>query len=129
VFNLRSHPSSSNPPGILLVANIWWAESVLKPFAAVIDIELPHCPILVASKGFSRIIAPSTPQLYIEDAQPMFFPARELLRKLVSLDQGDPARYRAFCLPKICSPPLGLCRPTDIGIDALFESLKLLGHP
>jgi hypothetical protein len=68
--------STSNPPGILL-ADIW-AESVLQPFTDNVNLDQPHCPILAASKGFSRDTNLATPQLYLNDAQPMFFPAGEL---------------------------------------------------
>jgi hypothetical protein len=44
--------SPGNPPGIFL-PNIWQA-LVLEPFAAILDMEHPHCPILAASEGFSR---------------------------------------------------------------------------
>jgi hypothetical protein len=118
--------SDGDPPGILL-ADIW-ADQILAPFEAILDLELPHCPILAASEGFSRAIAQQTPQLYLEDAQPLFFPAGELISKLVLLTEGDPT-YRAIFLPKICSPPLGLHWPTDIGIDAFMESITLLGTP
>jgi hypothetical protein len=106
--------STSNPPDILL-ANIW-AKLDLQPFAAIADVDQPHCPILAASEGFSRATAPATPQLYIDDPQPMFFPAGELFIELVAIDQSNPT-YRAFFLPGNCSPLLSLCWPTDIGID------------
>jgi hypothetical protein len=57
----------------------------------------------------------------------MLFPAGKLFSKLDTIDQGDPT-YQAFFLPKICSPPLGLHWPTNIGIDTFLESLKTLGR-
>jgi hypothetical protein len=65
--------SPGNPPGILL-ADIWQA-SVLQPFAAVLDMEQPHCPILGASEGFSRATPSPTPALYLADANPLFLPS------------------------------------------------------
>jgi hypothetical protein len=118
--------STSNPPGILL-ANIW-ANLVLQPFLDVVDMDQPHCPILAASEGFLLAIAPVTPQLYIEDAQPFLFPTGKLFSEQVTIGQGDPT-YQTIFLPEICSPPLGLRWPLDIDIKAFFESITLLGCP
>jgi hypothetical protein len=86
--------SPINPPDILL-GDIW-AALVLQPFEAFIDVEKPHCPTPAASEGFSRNSASDIPQLYIEDAQLMFFPAGELLSKLVAINQGDPTYCTFF---------------------------------
>jgi hypothetical protein len=75
-----SASSTGNPP--VLLANIW-AKSVLQPFAAMIDMDQPHCPIMAASKVLSH--ATITAQLYIEDAQPMVFSAGEILSNLVDI--------------------------------------------
>jgi hypothetical protein len=79
---------TSNPPGILL-ANIW-AEKVLQPFAAIINLEKPCCPLLAASEGFSRAIASATPQLYLDDAKSVFLLVGKLLSELVLLNQSNP---------------------------------------
>jgi hypothetical protein len=120
-----SADTPGNPPGILL-ADIWQA-SVLQPFAAVVDMEDPQRPILAASKGFSHATVSLTPDLYLADANPLIFPADELLSKLVQIPQGAPT-YHAIFLPEICYPPLGLRWPTDIGIEAFMKSLELLGR-
>jgi hypothetical protein len=97
--------STGNPPGILL-ADIW-AESVLQPFANDVDLDQPHCPTLAASEGLSCATDSETPQIYLDDAQPMLSPAGEQLSEQVTIASSDPT-YRAFFLPEICSPPLGL---------------------
>jgi hypothetical protein len=79
--------SPGNPPGILL-ADIWQA-SVLQPFASIVDMEHPHCPILAASEGFSRATTPPTPELYLADSKPLFFLAGELFSKSVEIEPGD----------------------------------------
>jgi hypothetical protein len=80
--------SPGNPPGILL-ADIWQA-SVLQPFAAVLNMEQPHCPILAASEGFSRATpSPTPPELYLADANPLFFSAGELFSKSVEIEPGE----------------------------------------
>jgi hypothetical protein len=43
----------------------------------------------------------------------------------MEIKPGD-LTYRAIFLPKICSPPLGFCWPTDIGLEAFVKSLELL---
>jgi hypothetical protein len=94
--------SPGNPPGILL-ADIWQA-SVLQPFTAALIMEHPHCPILVASEGFSRPTTSPTPKLYLADTNPLFFPSGELFSKSVEIEPGD-STYRAVFLLKVCSPP------------------------
>jgi hypothetical protein len=120
-----SAATASDPAGILL-ANIW-QESVLQPFSDLINLDQPHCPILAASEGFSRATTSPTPQLFLDDAKPMFFPAGELISEMVVLIANSGPTYRAFYLPETCSPPLGFCWPTDLSMDDFFESLKLLG--
>mgnify|MGYP000223133037 CR=1 FL=1 len=78
--------SPGNPPGILL-ADIWQA-SVLQPFAAILDMEQPHCPILAASEGFSQATTSPTPELHLADTKPLFFPAGELFSESVEIDSG-----------------------------------------
>jgi hypothetical protein len=77
-----------------------WADSVIQLFATMINLDKPHCPILATSEGFSRDIAPATSQLYIDDAQAMFFPNGKLFSEQAKIDHGDPA-YRTIFLPKI----------------------------
>jgi hypothetical protein len=117
--------SPGDPPGILL-ADIWQA-SVLQPFTAVLDMEHPHCPIIAASEGFSCATTSSTPEFYLTDAKPLFFPAGKLFSKSVEIEPGE-STYLAIFLPKICSPPLGLRWPTDIGLDEFVKSLELVGR-
>jgi hypothetical protein len=93
----------------------------------MIDLNHPHCPILAASEGFSRATTSPTPQLYLEDDQPVFFPAGELLSKMVAIANSGPT-YQAFYLPETCSPPLAFCWSTNLSINDFFESLKLLGR-
>jgi hypothetical protein len=78
--------SPGNPPGILL-ADIWQA-LVLQPFAAVLNMEQPHCPILAASEGFLQATTSPTPELYLANAKPLFFPAGKLFSKSVEIDPG-----------------------------------------
>jgi hypothetical protein len=37
--------------------------------------------------------------------------------------------YRSYFLPEVCSPPIGLIWPTDIGYDLFIESIQALGRP
>jgi hypothetical protein len=64
--------SSDEPPGILLP--IIWAELVLQPFDPLIisELNLPHCPILAASEGFSIEVLSATQSLYLDDAKLCF---------------------------------------------------------
>jgi hypothetical protein len=117
--------SPGDPPGIIL-ADIWQA-SVLQPFAAVLDMEQLHCPILAASEGFSQATPFPTPELYLADTNRLFFPADELFSKSAVIEPGE-STYQALFLPKICSSSLGFRWPTDIGLDAFVKSLKLLGR-
>jgi hypothetical protein len=117
--------TSGDPPGIVLV-DIWQA-SFLQPFPAILaDMEHPHCPILMASEGFSHATVFPTPELYFADGKPLFYPAGELISESVEFDQGDHT-YQAILLLEICSPPLNFCWPKDIGIEAFIKSLELLG--
>jgi hypothetical protein len=73
-------------------------------------------------------MASPTPQLYLEDAHPLFFPTEELLCSIIDDDQAGSA-YRSFLLPEICSPPLGLAwPPTSIGFAKCKESVQALGR-
>lgn len=65
---------ASNEPAGILLSDIW-TEPVLHRFLTMLDLDQPHCPVLAASEGFSRATASPTPQLYLEDANPMFLPA------------------------------------------------------
>jgi hypothetical protein len=118
--------SQDDTPGILYEA--LWDLSVLEPFESFLNPEEPHCPVLAASEGFSRYMASPTPQLYLEDAHPLFFPTEELLCSIIDDDQAGSA-YRSFLLPEICSPPLGLAwPPTSIGFAKCKESVQALGR-
>jgi hypothetical protein len=111
-------------PGILF--EDIWSPSVLVPFEKVLTIDAPHCPVLAASEGFSRAIPSPTPQLYLEDAKPLFFPSGELLCGTVEIGPAG-STYRSFFLPEICSPPLGLVWPTNVSFDDFKESIRALG--
>jgi hypothetical protein len=63
--------------------------SVLQPFAAVLDMEQPHSPILAASEAFSRVTTSPTPELYLANAKPLFFPAGELFNESVEIEAGE----------------------------------------
>jgi hypothetical protein len=112
---------STNKPAGILLADIW-KELVLQLFSAMLDLDQPRCPILAASEGSQ------TPQLYLDDSQPMFFPAGKLISTVVEVKNGGPT-YRAFYLPETCSPPLGFRWPTTLSVEDFFESLRLLGRP
>jgi hypothetical protein len=71
-------------------------------------------------------ITSPTPQLYLEDAQPLFSPSGELLCGTINTVPAG-STYRSFLLPDICSPLLGLVWPTDIGFDVFKESIRALG--
>jgi hypothetical protein len=118
---------STNKPAGILLADIW-KELVLQLFSAMLDLDQPHRPILAASEGFSRATTSQTPQLYLDDSQPMFFPAGKLISTVVEVENGGPT-YRAFYLLETCSPPLGFCWPTTLSVEDFFESLRLLGRP
>jgi hypothetical protein len=121
-----SDGSTSNPPGILL-ANIW-AELVVQPFLAMMDLGDPHCPLMSASEGFSCVTTSPTPQLYFDDAQPMFIPTGEFLSDVVILDKDKPM-YRASILPKLCFPfqllKLFICDTFDLYHKQLKKSVGL----
>jgi hypothetical protein len=89
--------------------------------------EHPHCHILAASEGFSRATTSPTPELYLSDANPLFFPAGELLSKSVEIGAGD-STYQSVFITEIFSPSLGFCWPTDIGLDTFVKSLEFLGR-
>jgi hypothetical protein len=112
-------------PGILY-EDIWDA-TVTTTFADLINSEDPHCPVLAASEGFSRAVVSATPKLYLDDAKPLFFPSGELLCETVAMSTGT--TYRSYFLPEVCSPPIGLIWPTDIGYDLFTESIQALGRP
>jgi hypothetical protein len=84
--------------------------------------------VFAASEGFSRATASPTPQLYLEDANPMFLPAGKLLSDMVVVETTGPI-YITFFFPETCSPPIGFCWPTTISIDDFFESVCLLSRP
>jgi hypothetical protein len=81
--------SPGDPPGILLM-DIWQA-LVLQPFTTILNMEQPHCPILVVSEGFSRATISPTPELYFAEAKPLFFPADKLFSESMEIELGDPA--------------------------------------
>jgi hypothetical protein len=101
----------SNDPGIFL-ADIWH-KSALKVFGTALDPDIAHCPLLVATKGLSRNIVTPSMKTYLADANPIFFPQGELICSTVTLDPSN-ATYRAFLLPEICSPPIGLAWSLNI---------------
>jgi hypothetical protein len=72
-----------------------WDLSVLEPFESFLNPEEPDCPVLAASEGLYRSIASPTPQLYLEDANPICFPTRELLCGIIEDDQAR-STYRSF---------------------------------
>jgi hypothetical protein len=80
--------STRNPADILL-ADIW-NKLVLQLFLDMLDLDQPHCPIMAASEGFSRATTSPTPQLYFEDAQPMFFPAGKFISEVVAIANSGP---------------------------------------
>jgi hypothetical protein len=118
--------SPDDAPG-LLYEDIW-DTAVLTPFDLLLNPEELHCLVLAASEGYSCVIASATPQLYLEEANPLFFPSGELICGTVNIG-ADATTYHSFLLPEICSPPLGLVWPTDIGFDKFKESIQALGHP
>jgi hypothetical protein len=69
--------SKDDTPGILY--EDLWDSSVLERFESSLNPEEPHCPVLAALEGFSCSLASPTPQLYLEDARPIFFPTGELI--------------------------------------------------
>jgi hypothetical protein len=103
-----------------------WNATVLTMFADLINSEDPHCPVIAASEGFSRAVVSTTPPFYLEDAKPLFFPSGELICETVAISAGT--THQSYLLPEVCSPPLGLIWPTDIGYDLFKESIKALGH-
>jgi hypothetical protein len=133
VITLVAAPSMANvglqsrddTPGILY-EDLWDCWSVLEPFESFLNPEEPHCPVLAASdEGFSCSIASQLSQLYLEDGPtcPIFFPSGELICGTIDDDQAG-STYRSFLLPEICSPPLGLVWPTNIGFAKFKESLQ-----
>lgn len=59
----------------------------------------PTCPILGASKGFSRTRLSPTPELYFAYAMPLLVPAGGLLIESMQINQGEPT-YQAISLLK-----------------------------
>jgi hypothetical protein len=74
-----------------------WDTVVLAPFDALLNPEEPHCPVLAASEGYSCVVASATPPLYLEDANPHFFPSGELICGTVNLG-SDSTTYCSFLL-------------------------------
>jgi hypothetical protein len=119
-------PSSQEiPPGIL--NEDLWEEAVLEPFGTLLPIKEPHYPVLAALEGSSCAVASTTPLSCIKDAKPLFFLSGELICNSFSIS-ADGTTYRTFFLPKICSPPIGLIWPTNIGFDHFKESIQALGR-
>jgi hypothetical protein len=133
VITLVTAPSTANiglqskddTPGILY--EDLWDSPVMKPFESFLNPKEPHCPVLAASEGFSHFIASPLPQLYLEDVRPIFFPSGQLICGTIDNDQAG-STYRHFHLPEICSPPLGLVWPTNIGFSKFKESIQALGR-
>jgi hypothetical protein len=117
--------SKDDTPGILFEDP--WDSFVLEPFESFLNPLEPQCPVLAASEGLSHSIASPTPQLYLEDAQPIFPPTGELICGTLDDDQAGSA-YPGFLLPKIYSPLLGLVWPTTIGFAKFKESVQVLGR-
>jgi hypothetical protein len=113
-----------NEPGIFL-ADVW-DPSVVQVFGDDFDLELAHCPLLVAIKRLSPAIPTPTMQAYLDDANPLFIPEGELVSSTVTIDPSHNT-YRSFFLPKICSPPIGLAWSLTIGFDAFIDSVAILG--
>jgi hypothetical protein len=101
----------------------FWDESVLSLYAFAVD-DNDHCPLLVASEGFSRQVKlPSTIE-FLTDSQPLFFPFGEELWTPVRTTTGTTTQ--AFFLPEVCNPPLGLSWPTTISYDDMYASVLAL---
>jgi hypothetical protein len=106
--------SQEDAPGILY--EDLWEAAVRKPFEKSLNLEEPHCPVLAALEGLSCAVASVTPQLYLKDTRPLFFPPGKLICSTISIGP-DGNTYCSFLLPEICSPPLGLVWPTNVGFD------------
>jgi hypothetical protein len=90
------------------------------------NIKEPHCPVLGALEEFLCAVASATPPLYLEDANPLFPPSGKLLFGTVNIGPNR-TPYSSFLLPEICSPPLGLIWPTNIGFNRFRKSIQALG--
>jgi hypothetical protein len=132
VITLVATPSMANiglqsmddTPGILY--EDLWDSLVMELFESFLNPKEPHCPVLAASEGFSHSIASPTPQLYLKDARPIFFPTGELICGIIDSNQTG-STYRSFLLPEICSSPLGLVWLTSIGFGKYKEIVQALG--
>jgi hypothetical protein len=111
-------------PGIFR-ADIW-QPTVLTVFCKEFDPELAHCPILAATEGLSCDIPNPALKSYLDETKPIFIPEGELTCSTIAL-AANQTTYRAFLLPKICSPPLGMAWPATIGTDAFVDSITALG--
>jgi hypothetical protein len=98
---------------------------VLEPFKEFLNLEELHCLVLAASEGSSCAIATATPQLYLEDVNPLFFSSGEHLCGTID-NRQEGTTYNSFLIPEIGSPPLGLVWPTttNIGFDKCKESFR-----
>jgi hypothetical protein len=83
--------------------------SVLEPFESFLNPKEPHCPVLAASEGLSCSIASLTPQIYLEDARPIFSPSdEELICGTIDNDQAGSVHTAVSSSRKSDFPPLGV---------------------
>jgi hypothetical protein len=95
--------SAEDPPGITI--SDYWDESVLAPYSIKIG-DSPHCPMLAATEGFSRLVNLPGTSDFLNDSQPLLFPLGEHMASQIQTPTG--AITRAFFLPEVCNIPLGM---------------------
>jgi hypothetical protein len=100
-----------------------WEKQVLERFFPALDPAVAHCPLMGAQQGFSRAasLKPGMFQL-LQDAQPLFFPAGELLCADVTFEGDD--YPRAILLPEVCNLPVGMRWPVDIRFKDFYLSIQ-----
>jgi hypothetical protein len=108
-------------PGIFL-ANIW-DTSVVIFFGPNFDPKIAHCPLLAAILHNPE---PDSSGLLGHDANPISIPEGKLEGSTATIDPSH-TTYQAFLLPKICTPPIGLAWPLNIGFDAFVDNIVVLG--
>jgi hypothetical protein len=100
-----------------------WDESVLAAFKPGLVLSEVHCPMIGAQEGFSRSLK-LEPKVFslLQDAQPLFFPAGELMCTMVT--DGQTTLPRTIFLPEVCNMPTGMRWPVTIGLPDFLSSIQ-----